>query len=71
MSKAPSLDLIRAFRAVMEQGSLSAAARVLLLSQPTVRRQIETLETQVGARLFTRASNGLSPTPMALDLLPL
>jgi len=55
----------------MEQGSLSAAARALALSQPTVRRQIETLETQVGARLFTRASNGLSPTPMALDLLPL
>ncbi|KEJ98207.1 DNA-binding transcriptional regulator, LysR family [Pseudosulfitobacter pseudonitzschiae] len=60
-----SLDLIPAFCAVMERGSLSAAARLLGLSQPTVRRQIETLEAELGARLFTRAQNGLTATPLA------
>jgi DNA-binding transcriptional LysR family regulator len=71
MSTVPSLDLIAAFRGVMDHGSLSAAARALGLSQPTVRRQIEALESQTGARLFTRASNGLTPTPMAHSLMPL
>ncbi len=71
MSNAPSLDLILTFRGVMEHGSLSATARALRLSQPTVRRQIEALEAQTGAKLFTRASNGLTPTPMARSLLPL
>ena len=39
----------RAFLAVLDAGSLSGAARVLGLSQPTVRRRIEDLEHQVGA----------------------
>lgn len=63
-----SLDLIPAFCAVLEHGSLSAAARALGLSQPTVRRQIEALESELGARLFTRAQNGLTATPLALRL---
>ncbi|WP_261368360.1 LysR family transcriptional regulator [Pseudosulfitobacter koreensis] len=63
-----SLDLIPAFCAVLEHGSLSGAARALGLSQPTVRRQIETLEAELGARLFTRAQNGLTATPLALRL---
>jgi DNA-binding transcriptional LysR family regulator len=37
----PSLDLIPTFCAVMEQGSLSGAARALNVAQPTVRRHIE------------------------------
>ena len=65
-----SLDVIPAFVAVMRQGSLSAAARALKLAQPTVRRHIEALETELGARLFTRAVNGLTPTDLARDLLP-
>ncbi len=65
----PSLDFIPAFVAVMDTGSLSGAARRLRLSQPTVRRQIEALETALGTPLFTRASNGLIPVEMAHDLL--
>ncbi|APE42906.1 hypothetical protein BOO69_05315 [Sulfitobacter alexandrii] len=67
----PSLDLIPAFHAVMQHGSLSAAARALGLAQPTVRRQIEALEAELGTQLFTRSANGLTPTGMAQTLLPL
>lgn len=67
----PSLDLIPAFHAVMTHGSLSAAARALRLAQPTVRRQIEALEAELGTQLFTRAANGLTPTGMAHTLMPL
>ena len=67
----PSLDLIPAFHAVMTHGSLSAAARALRLAQPTVRRQVEALEGELGTQLFTRSANGLTPTAMARTLLPL
>lgn len=49
----------RIFLAVLEEGSLSAAARRLGLSHPTVRSRIETLEQQLGTVLFTRSVNGL------------
>lgn len=65
-----SLDLIPSFHAVMTTGSLSAAARRLRLSQPTVRRHIEALETELQTQLFTRATNGLTPTDMARTLMP-
>jgi DNA-binding transcriptional LysR family regulator len=58
----------RAFLAVLETGSLSAAARDLKLAQPTVRRRIEDLEAQVGAALFTRSPAGLTPTATARQL---
>lgn len=66
----PTLNHIPAFHAVMQSGSLSGAARLLRLAQPTVRRQIEALETELGAQLFTRAANGLTPTALAQSLLP-
>ncbi len=58
----------RAFLAVIETGSLSAAARQLGAAQPTVRRRIEDLETQLGVALFTRSPSGLTPTPLGQDL---
>jgi len=66
----PSWDLYGAFLAVMRTGSLSAAARALDVAQPTVRRQIEQLETDLGVVLFTRAPNGLVPTDLAITTLP-
>ena len=69
--RTPSLDHIPAFHAVMTHGSLSAAARVLRLAQPTVRRHIEALEAELGAALFTRAANGLTPTEIAQTLWPM
>lgn len=58
----------RAFLAVMDTGSLSAAARQLGAAQPTVRRRIEDLEAQLGVALFTRSPSGLSPTALGKDL---
>ncbi len=55
-------DSYRYFLAVAETGSLSAAARLLVVSQPTVGRQIAELEDQVGTRLFDRASHGYKLT---------
>ncbi|WP_025587221.1 LysR family transcriptional regulator [Sphingomonas sp. UNC305MFCol5.2] len=55
----------RAFLAVMTEGSLSAAARRIGVAQPTVRRRIEALETEIGAPLFTRSPSGLLPTARA------
>lgn len=56
--------------AVLEQGSLSGAARLLGLTQPTVGRQIEALEQQLGTSLFVRSQAGLSPTAAAQALRP-
>jgi DNA-binding transcriptional LysR family regulator len=65
VSRAPTWDEQRAFLAVFETGSLSAAARDLNLSQPTVRARIENLEVALGTALFTRSVHGLVPTPRA------
>ncbi|MBX9595097.1 MAG: LysR family transcriptional regulator [Roseomonas sp.] len=66
-----SLDwsLLQAFVAVMRSGSLSAAAQILRLTQPTVGRQIRTLEEQVGEALFDRTPQGLRPTDRAMALM--
>ncbi|MEK7737506.1 MAG: LysR family transcriptional regulator [Pseudomonadota bacterium] len=56
-------NLIRAFLAVVESGSLTGAARILAASQPTLSRQIGELEQRVGAALFERVARGLRLTP--------
>ena len=65
MSFSVGWDDQRIFLAVLEEGSLSAAARRLGLSHPTVRSRIEALETALGTVLFTRSVNGLTPTETA------
>ena len=62
--------LIRAFLVVAEGGSLSAAARALGQSQPTLGRQIAALESALGAELFQRQPRGLALTPTGASLLP-
>jgi len=58
----------RAFLAVLEEGSLSAAARRLQVTQPTVRARLESLESALGSKLFTRSVRGLVPTAQARAL---
>jgi DNA-binding transcriptional LysR family regulator len=48
--------------AIAEEGSISAAARRLYLTQPTLSRQLRELERSLGVELFTRAGRGLVPT---------
>jgi len=68
MTAAPDWDLYRSFLAVMTEGSLSAAARALSSTQPTIGRHIEALEQALGEPLFTRSASGLRPTETALAL---
>ena len=60
---------IQYFLAVAEAGSLSAAARQLDASQPTVGRRIDALESTLGFRLFRRHSRGLQLTQEGTLLL--
>lgn len=62
-------SLIHAFLAVAETGSLSAAARQLNASQPTLGRRIKALEAQLGAELFTRVPDGLRLTETGARLV--
>ncbi|HVL57639.1 MAG TPA: LysR family transcriptional regulator [Burkholderiaceae bacterium] len=66
----PGWDLYRSFLQVMKTGSLSAAARALATTQPTVGRHVDALERSLGVTLFTRSRGGLAPTPAALELAP-
>lgn len=63
-------SLTQAFLATAESGSLSAAARQLGRSQPTVGRQIQALEEQLGVTLFQRAPRGLVLTEVGQKVLP-
>jgi LysR family hca operon transcriptional activator len=55
---------LRYFVAVAEAGSLSVAAeRILHTSQPSLSRQIQDLEEELGAQLLTRRARGIELTP--------
>lgn len=73
MDKLPqSLDwtLVQAFVAVAETGSLSAAARRLGQSQPTLGRQVRRLEDALDLALFQRQARGLVLTEQGQAILP-
>ncbi len=59
----------RAFLVTAEEGSLSAAARALGLTQPTLSRQVAGLEEALGVTLFERTSRALLLTQAGTELL--
>ena len=59
----------RAFLATAEEGSLSAAARALGQTQPTLGRQVAALEDALGVALFERVGRSLALTQIGMDLL--
>ena len=61
----PTPRMMEAFNAVMEAGSVSAAARCLGVSQPAVSRLLKQFEDELGFALFHRAKGKLTPTPEA------
>ena len=65
-----SRELLAAFDAVVEHGSVGKAAVALNATQPTVSRQIRTLERQIGTMLFDRDQAGMHLTSAGADLLP-
>ena len=64
-------DDMRVFLAVARDGSLSAAARHLKVTQPTVGRRLGQLESDLGTRLFDRLPDGFVPTQAGEELLPI
>jgi DNA-binding transcriptional LysR family regulator len=57
-----TLRAMRTFVRTLELGSLSAAARELGTTQPTVSKLLAQLEQHLSVRLFQRSTTGLSPT---------
>ncbi len=71
MSALEQLDwsLVQSFLAVAETGSLSAAARRLGLTQPTIGRHVQSLELELGVALFHRQARGMNLTDQGATLL--
>jgi len=63
-----SWEFYRSFLGVLQEGSLSGAARALDIAQPTVGRHIAALEKSLSIALFTRSPTGLLPTEAAQSL---
>ncbi|MBM0229643.1 MULTISPECIES: LysR family transcriptional regulator [Micromonospora] len=60
---------MRAFVVVVEEGSLSAAARRLHVSQPALSQTMNALERQLGVQLLVRRSTGVQATEAGMTLL--
>lgn len=53
---------------ILDKGTVTAAAQHLLLTQPTLTRNMATLEMQAGAPLFERSRYGVRSTPLGESL---
>lgn len=62
-----NLRQLEAFRATVRCGSITQAAKVMHISQPSVSRLIADLERSVGFSLFARVGRGLAPTVEGRD----
>ena len=65
------LNLLRVVLAVHEEGSVSAAARRLGISQPAASAALARLRAALGDPLFVKTSRGMEATPRATTLIPL
>lgn len=63
------IDWLRAFLAVVDTGSMTAAAKQVSRSQSAVSMQIKKLEDSVGRPLLNRGSSAITLTPAGYDLL--
>jgi DNA-binding transcriptional LysR family regulator len=62
------LNLLLVLHHVLRQGSASAAAQSLGLTQPAISNALKRLRQSLGDELFVRSAQGLTPTPYALQL---
>lgn len=65
----PSLRQIQYFVAVAEHGAFGAAAKALAVSQPSLSKQLATMEDELGTLLFERTSRRVTLTPVGRSLL--
>lgn len=56
------IRVLRYFLAIAREGSITNAASLLHLTQPTLSRQIKDLEEELGQKLFTRGSHNMTLT---------
>ncbi len=68
MQQALNLRQVEAFKAVIEQGTVSQAAAVLGVSQPAVSKLLAHLEAETGLSLFDRLRGKLAPTHQGMRL---
>lgn len=64
-----NLRNLRTFAAVSDVGGVAQAAARLSMTQPTATRQIQSLEDELGVKLFDRTGRELELTPEGEDLL--
>ena len=64
----PSVDRMREFLAITEAGSISEAARVLVLPRATLSRRLAALEADLGTRLLIRRTTRLALTHAGEEL---
>src|SRR5262245_3136921 len=62
MIERPTLHALALFAAVVEHGTMTAAAEVEGISQPAISAQIQTLERYYGVSLLARVGRGVAPT---------
>ncbi|REG28343.1 DNA-binding transcriptional LysR family regulator [Paracoccus versutus] len=67
--RAPKWDRLRTVLALGRHGTLSAAARALGVDHSTVARHLESLEQDLGARLFERAADGFRITVLGEEVM--
>jgi DNA-binding transcriptional LysR family regulator len=65
-----NLRHMEVFHAIMRTGSVTAAARLLNVSQPAVSAALKHCETRLRIKLFTRVRGRLRPTPEAEAIYP-
>jgi DNA-binding transcriptional LysR family regulator len=68
MPRQLTLRQIEAFKAVIENGTISRAAESLNISQPAMSKLVANLEFDSGLRLFDRVKRRLAPTANAMRL---
>ncbi len=63
------IDRLRTFFVVLEEGSLNRAAMRLHVSQPSLTRQMQALETELGGALLERQTTGVQATALGQAVL--
>jgi DNA-binding transcriptional LysR family regulator len=63
-----SAEDLQLVQAIAETGSVGAAARRLIITQPSASQRLARLERRVGLVLFERDTQGARPTPAGLEL---
>ena len=65
-----SADQLAVFAAVVDHGTVTAAARELSVSQPAVSARLRSLQALAGRKLYMPTSRGIALTPAGEALLP-